>query len=333
MYPQGNQGYQGYQQNYIQNNDNNYNNNNYNQEGDDCDCDCCDCGCNCSKRKFSIPNFIFSLIGLIVSIISLVLLATNTEDYKNKKQSLQYYNRYRSHTEDAFINFENTEKILVYSIIVCAVLAFFFALCFLIFFCNEQIFHPSNCCFCYKVPYYITILFLSFIIQIVLICLAFSLCGIRASLDTDSIYNNNNNNDSSSSSSDSSSSNEDSFVDNNNTGMVIDAIIGIIYLIMFILNIFIFYYLYKEDHMCRGCCNGCGRCCSACCGCFGTCCSGCGRCCKSCCGSCCGCFENCCRGCCGCCNRCCTDCAGGESTNTYNNNYNDPERQRLINKY
>ena len=237
----------------------------------ECDCDC-RCTCNCSKKKMIIPTFFFSFICFILIIIGMITKSTDTSIYKNFKTIYKDNNNNENNIEK-ILDIEKNEDNYTLTLLIIGGIILLIYLVLMICFLNEKTCFENYNPKC-KVPYYLVLMFVNFILNYVNAIFAFVFCGYRS--DTIDDYTN--------------FFSENNFKNNNDLNLILEIIIGIFYLAISIMHLFVYYYLFKEDQICLCCCQSVLDC------------------------------MNCCRGCikCLCCCCCCLDCTEIPSSNTYN---------------
>ena len=222
-----------------------------------CDCDC-RCTCNCTKKKMIIPTFFFSFICFILILIGMITKSTDTTVYKNFKAIYNNNNNNENYIEKILDIEKNEDNYSLILLVIGGIILLIYLVLMICFLYEKSCFENYNpkC----KIPYYLTMMFVNFILNYVNAIMAFVFCGYRS--DTINDYSN-------------FFSENKSFKNNNDLNLSLEIIIGIFYLIISILHLFVYYYLFKEDRICLCCCENfldCMSCCGGCIKCLCCCC-------------------------------------------------------------
>ena len=238
-----------------------------------CNCDCkfdCSCGCNCTKKNIIIPPFIISAIAFFLIIVEMLTKTSDTDSYKQFKltDKIILENNYHiSGTNwDDITLIEQLEDKYTLTLIVISFIIFIIYLILLLCFMYEY-----SCCTNYnpkcKRPYYFILMLINFFGCLGNSMISFIFLSYRKELIND--FRNN-------------SFFDDEFGKSNDLNISLNVICAFAYFACFVLHLIVYYYLYKEDGICAGCCSeilqcinsikNCFKCLICCCCCYCCCC-------------------------------------------------------------
>ena len=209
-----------------------------------CDFNCdCSCGCNCVKKKIIIAPFTISAISFFLIIVEMLTKISDTDSYKEfkltEKETLKSNFLISDRDWKNIINIEELENKYTLVLLVISFIIFIIYLTLLLCFLYE-----NSCCQNYnpkcKKPYYSLLMIINFFGCLGNSMISFIFLSYREVSINDfrnlSLFGN-------------------EFSIRNDLNISLSAICAICYFACLILHLILYYYLYKEDDICSGCCS------------------------------------------------------------------------------